>query len=65
MAVTGGTTQAYGAKSKSLLLAVLLTFFLGPFGMFYTTVFGALVMLVFTLPAVLLTAGAAWGSRCR
>ena len=31
---------------KSVILALLLTFFFGPFGMFYSTVVGALVMLV-------------------
>ncbi len=32
------------APRKSLLVSLLLTFFLGPLGMFYTTIFGALVM---------------------
>ncbi len=31
---------------KSVLLALVLTFFLGPFGMVYSTVVGAVVMLV-------------------
>ena len=31
---------------KSVILALFLTFFFGPFGMFYSTVVGALVMLV-------------------
>ena len=31
---------------KSVLLSLVLTFFLGPFGMLYSTVPGALIMLV-------------------
>ena len=34
------------AKRKSVVLSLVLTFFLGPFGMLYSTVPGALVMLV-------------------
>jgi hypothetical protein len=34
------------ANRKSVLISLLLTFFFGPFGMLYSTVTGALVMLV-------------------
>jgi hypothetical protein len=34
------------ANRKSVLLSLVLTFFLGPFGMLYSTVSGALIMLV-------------------
>ena len=33
-------------KRKSVLLSLVLTFFFGPFGMLYSTVPGALIMLV-------------------
>lgn len=33
-------------KRKSVLLSLVLTFFLGPFGMLYSTVSGAVIMLV-------------------
>ena len=33
-------------QRKSVLLSLVLTFFLGPFGMLYSTVVGGLVMLV-------------------
>jgi hypothetical protein len=34
------------ANRKSVVLSLVLTFFLGPFGMLYSTIPGALVMLV-------------------
>ena len=34
------------ANRKSVLLSLVLTFFFGPFGMLYSTVVGAIVMLV-------------------
>jgi hypothetical protein len=34
------------AQRKSVVLSLVLTLFLGPFGMLYTTFFGAVVMLV-------------------
>lgn len=49
------------APRKSLLLAGLLTFFLGPFGMFYTTIAGALIMLVVAVVVGILTLGAGLG----
>lgn len=55
------TVLVDGAPRKSLLLSALLTFILGPFGMFYTTAIGAIVMIVLSIPLVILTLGAAWG----
>jgi hypothetical protein len=34
------------AQRKSVVIALLLTFFFGPFGMLYSTVTGAIVMLI-------------------
>jgi hypothetical protein len=34
------------ANRKSVLLSLVLTFFLGPFGMLYSTVPGAIIMLI-------------------
>lgn len=34
------------ANRKSVLLSLVLTFFFGPFGMLYSTVTGAIIMLV-------------------
>jgi len=42
---------------KSVAVAFLLTFFFGPFGMFYSTVTGGIVMLCVSFVAVFLTAG--------
>ena len=41
----GGTTVVMMRPQKSVGVALVLTFFLGPVGMFYSTVLGALVML--------------------
>lgn len=60
MTQTARPTVVNGAPSKSLLLSGLLTFFLGPFGMIYTTVFGTIVMLALSIPLLLLTLGGAW-----
>lgn len=57
---TGRPVLIDAAPRKSLVLSLVLTFFLGPFGMFYTTIFGALVMLAVSVPLVILTLGAAW-----
>lgn len=43
------------APRKSLVLSLLLTFFLGPLGMFYTTILGALVMLAITTVVAIVT----------
>ena len=48
-----------GRPQKSVLLSLVLTFFLGPFGMFYSTVTGAIVMLVLYLAIGIPTLG--WG----
>ena len=42
---------------KSVVLSLLLTFFLGPFGMLYSTVVGALVMLVLYVALGIVTLG--------
>jgi hypothetical protein len=42
---------------KNVGIAVILTFFFGPLGMFYSTVTGAVVMLVISIVVVLFTAG--------
>jgi len=46
-----------GGRVKSVGVAFLLTFLFGPLGMFYSTVVGAIVMLVAGLVAVPLTSG--------
>ena len=47
------------AKRKSVVLSLVLTFFLGPFGMLYSTVPGALVMMVLYVAIGIPTLG--WG----
>lgn len=42
---------------KSVLVSVLLTFFFGPLGMFYSTILGAVIMLVLYLVIGILTLG--------
>ena len=44
-------------NQKSVFLAFILTLFLGPFGMFYSTVGGAIIMIFVTIGAVVVTAG--------
>ncbi|HEY0786195.1 MAG TPA: hypothetical protein VGD62_10020 [Acidobacteriaceae bacterium] len=44
---------------KSMLLSLVLTFFFGPLGMFYSTILGGLVMLVAYVVIGILTLG--WG----
>ena len=44
---------------KSVILALVLTSFLGPFGMLYSTVIGAIVMGVLYITLGILTAGVA------
>ncbi len=46
-------------NSKSVVLSLVLTFFLGPFGMLYSTVPGALIMLVLYVVLGILTGGIA------
>lgn len=63
--VMGGPRVGYGApgpqprfvRQKSLLVAGLLAFLFPPIGMLYGTIFGALVMLLLSIPVALLTAG--------
>ena len=45
------------AKRKSVVLSLVLTFFLGPFGMLYSTVPGALIMLVLYVVLGIITLG--------
>lgn len=47
----------YVQERKSVALAFLLTLFFGPLGMLYSTVPGALVMLLVGIPVVVLTGG--------
>ena len=51
------TTLGTPPPRKSLLLSALLTFFLGPLGMIYTTIPGFLVMSVLTTIVGILTLG--------
>ena len=44
-------------RQKSMAVAFLLTFFFGPLGMLYSTVAGALIMLVVSVVLGFLTAG--------
>jgi hypothetical protein len=53
-AVAGG-----GGRAKSVGVAFLLTFLFGPLGMFYSTVVGAIVMVLTSLVLVPLTSGIA------
>ncbi len=46
-------------QQKSVVLSLVLTFFFGPFGMLYSTVIGAIVMLVLYLAIGIPTLG--WG----
>ena len=42
---------------KSVLLSLVLTFFLGPFGMLYSTIPGAIIMLVLYIGLGIITFG--------
>ena len=44
-------------KDKSVTLALLLTFFLGPLGLFYATVWGAVVLILVAAAGVVPTLG--------
>ncbi|MBZ0200113.1 MAG: hypothetical protein K8H86_09615 [Ignavibacteriaceae bacterium] len=44
-------------NEKSMLVTILLTFFFGPLGMFYSTVGGAVIMLVVSFIVGILTLG--------
>lgn len=43
--------------TKSVGIAILLTFFFGPLGMLYSTIAGALTMFILNVLAIFLTAG--------
>lgn len=45
------------ARTKSVLLSLVLTFFFGPLGMLYSTIGGAIVMMILSIPAFILTLG--------
>jgi len=45
------------ARTKSVALSLVLTFFLGPLGMLYSTIFGAMVMIAASIPLFILTLG--------
>jgi hypothetical protein len=45
------------ARTKSVALSLVLTFFLGPLGMLYSTIPGALVMIALSIPAFIITFG--------
>jgi hypothetical protein len=45
------------ASTKSVALSLVFTFFFGPLGMLYSTIWGALVMIVLSVPAFFLTFG--------
>jgi hypothetical protein len=45
------------ANTKSVGLSILLTFFLGPFGMLYSTIPGAIIMLVISTVVFVFTFG--------
>jgi len=44
-------------SSKSMVLALVLSFFFGPLGMLYATVSGGIIMFLFSIPVVLFTGG--------
>ena len=45
------------ASTKNVGIAILLTFFFGPLGMFYSTVWGAIIMIVVTCVVFVFTFG--------
>lgn len=45
------------ASTKSVALSLVLTFFFGPLGMLYSTIWGALVMIALSVPVFILTLG--------
>ena len=45
------------ASTKSVLLSLVLTFILGPLGMLYSTILGAIVMIILSVPAFIITLG--------
>jgi hypothetical protein len=53
----GGVHHRKMTNRKSVVLSLVLTFFLGPFGMLYSTVPGALIMLVLYVALGIVTFG--------
>ena len=45
------------ARTKSVALSLVLTFFLGPLGMLYSTIWGAVIMIALSIPAFIITLG--------
>lgn len=45
------------ASTKSVALSLVLTFFFGPLGMLYSTIWGAIVMILLSVPAFIITLG--------
>jgi hypothetical protein len=45
------------ANTKSVALSLVLTFLFGPFGMLYSTIWGALIMIALSVPLFFLTFG--------
>lgn len=43
--------------TKSMAVAILLAIFFGPLGLFYSSVTGAIIMTIITIPVALITAG--------
>ena len=44
-------------QSKSMAVGILLTIFFGPLGLFYSSVIGAIIMLIVSIPLAIVTAG--------
>lgn len=58
--MNGGVDQIHHivvTPTKSVGVSLLLTFFFGPVGMLYSTVWGALLMIVVTIPLAIITFG--------
>jgi len=53
----GANKTAVVNVGKSVLASILLTFFFGPLGMFYSTVVGAIIMLVLYIVIGIVTLG--------
>ncbi|MFT4112529.1 hypothetical protein [Silvibacterium sp.] len=45
------------ARTKSVALSLVLTFFLGPLGMLYSTIPGAILMIIVSIPLFVITLG--------
>lgn len=54
---SAGTTVVVVAETKSVGIAILLTVLFGPLGMLYSTVSGALIMIVLSLVLAVFTLG--------